>query len=198
MKPWKWETINSIGTTKFAQSSFVFLFSVPVLVRFFDESKYSAVFDFELPFSWTVLYFMSMCVGLSTTLYFWRCPDLVKRYKNYGAFQIEGRGIPYLMSELRACLKNSSNAISLKELFELVDEQFANDIYLSPNRLNASRIENEPNPLDMQLVYLMCRDVANSTYPSVRTLATLSYITGFTMFAWVVAENLFYVLKHLS
>ena len=197
MKPWKWETINKIGKTKIAKSTFVFLFVVPVLARFIVESQYADIFDVALPFSWVVLYFSAICVALSTALYFIFCPDLVKQYREFNSFQAGGRGLSFLKSELGDCLRISSRTKGLRELVDAAYEQYPDEIYHRVDTSTLNQDEQRPSPVLMQVIFWVCHDVANSTHRMIRVVAEASYILGFFLFTLVLGQNLIYVLKYI-
>jgi len=61
----------------------------PFFDKFFQEEP---ALDILLPFSWSVLFFSALAIGVANFIYVFACPTITKNYQDYEAFAKTGRG----------------------------------------------------------------------------------------------------------
>jgi hypothetical protein len=107
----------------------------PIVTRFFITwfatapliasltQKYPTIFT--LPFSWWILWLASLAYWIAFSLHAWRCPQFIKRYPNYPAYQARGHSPRWLVWEFCECWSSIHGASREKLENRLVDKNYA-------------------------------------------------------------------------
>src|SRR5687768_16444275 len=92
---WKW--LKIIPSNKIVSSSYIWLVIVPVIAKFLSYLESPLPFelggqviqlDTELPFSWKVFFLSAMFFTFGNIIFFFACPALVKRYRNFDDYAL--------------------------------------------------------------------------------------------------------------
>lgn len=211
-----WVLVNSLGKLRFSKSSYYYIVIVPIIVKALDHVKSPFYFvfgessipiNFDLPFSWYLFYFGALSIALGSLLYEIFCPEIIKNYKNYGEFLASGESDTYLDKISR---KYRDKSFSLTFIAQPYLEQKAMEkIKIQPSsRFEQERTEEFEKVVDYKhnIKYQEERkDAFNELYSEVKfsyvTIMYISfsfYILGFLAFAWVIVQNIYFVIKHLT
>lgn len=100
-----WVLVNTFGTLRISKSSYYYLLIVPILVKALEKvnNPFSFIIgeseiqlNLELPFSWYLFYFAAVSIAIGFLLYQIFCPDLIRKFRNYGEFLAAGESDIYL------------------------------------------------------------------------------------------------------
>lgn len=210
-----WVIVNSMGKLKISKSSYYYLVIVPILVKtlekinnpFFIEIGGSEMqLYFELPFSWYLFYFGAVCIAFGSILYQVFCPELIRKYRNYGEFLEAGESDAYLDSiDRKYDLNLSWTSLWEKPYIEEIKKEI---IKIEPRRIyDEPTYEERDKIIDYKynIKYQEERKnyfnklYARIKYCRIETIYSsfILYILGFSAFGWVIVQNIIFVLKHL-
>lgn len=79
---------------------FITWFATAPLVASLIE-KYPGIF--VLPFDWWILWLASLSYAISFAVHAWKCPQFIKRYPTYLAYQARGHSPRWLVWEFHSC-----------------------------------------------------------------------------------------------
>lgn len=208
-----WTLVNSLGKLKFSKSSYFYLVLVPILVKALEKIENPLNINWggsmisiqlELPFTWYVFYFGAVAIAIGSIIYLLFCPEIIKKYRNYGEFLQAGESNFYLVMVAE---KYKTDNFSLKGV-PYIEERSRKEIEKIP--ANARIIEvfqktrttvdykrnikyEEDRKNSFNLLYLKVQ------YSKIVALwiSFALYLIGFAGFAWVIIENIHYVVIHL-
>ena len=99
-----WGILRTLGNSRLVTSSIVWLFVVPIAAKLLapfagqhtlDLSWVDAdpndpiTFTIALPFSWQRFYIMSWLFLIGQVVYWFACPEIVRKYPNFGAYRAD-------------------------------------------------------------------------------------------------------------
>ncbi len=187
-----WATLEKIQKVRIVQSTYVWIFIVPVLAkalsRIEDPIKMMVFYQkFELhtslPFSWWVFYFAAISFVLANLIFIWKCPKIVKDHNDFGDFLAKKKGEAHLYYYATQ-----------------LDNQYNDFIhFLSENRLVNQFEEHERTQFDYEVkmsdAFWGIHDVHNVIRRFWRLFCTSLYAVGFILIFIVLVQNLWAVLQ---
>lgn len=108
----RWESYKFIFNITVFRYLVLWFSLVPILASLFKGvggpytialGEKSIVLAFEFPFSWQILWASSFFFFLALAIYFFRCPLFIRKYNNYGEYEIykhDSRWLVWLASEI--------------------------------------------------------------------------------------------------
>ena len=163
--------------------------------------------NLELPFSWYYFYFGAVSIALGSILYEFFCPELIKNYKNYGEFLQSGQSDEYL--------DRISNKYKISIYFlMLLDKPYIEEKTTEKIKIEPRKRYEEPTYEEYEKVVDYKHNIKyqeerknsyNKLYDQIKYkkiciiyLSFVLYSLGFSAFVWVIIENIYFVIKHLS
>lgn len=210
-----WILVNSLGKLRFSRVSYYFIVIIPILAKALDKVS-SPIFlkigdnefsiNIDLPFSWYLFYFGAVLIAIGSLLYQIFCPRIIKDYKNYGEFLAAGESDSYLekvsdeynlspfflsfiaapyleeksIEKVKVAPRSRHDEPSYKEYETVVD--YKHNIKYQEERKNAF------NKLYNEVKY---------SYKTIIYICFSLYTFGFIAFAWVIMQNISFVISHL-
>ena len=214
-----WSAFNALGRNRIVRSSYIWATLVPVLAKMLSSISRDfklPIFSLDIrlvlgvPFTWEILYYSSVCFAIATLVYAVFCPDIVKRYDKYSDFQAEGKGSDQLVSYAFGVSADRTRRVGRHRLSPIqllrFVRNFCNQRGLDPDDLTqletsahifrADTSHVHSNYQDSAFWYI--RDCSDSNSPQLRLVVEVSYAIGFMLFAWVLAQNFWFVFsQHL-
>lgn len=183
-----WEKLNAIREAKFIRSMYVWIFAVPVLAKLFqtvEDVVYLTVFrhvfevHLSLPFSWQVFFWCAVSFGLANILALIFAPNIIKENKSYSDFQVAGKGEEHLgqyTSEIKALelYRPFSRERPAFESYAVMQDDYREHL-----RKTFWELYNE----------------ANQKRFRIRIVCTVCYTLGFSLLAWLLFSNIFWVVR---
>lgn len=126
-----WFTLRRAGNSRLIKTSYFWLVFVPLAAKvlapiavnggiklpwFGNEAQYVSL---VLPFSWVAFFFMALAIAIGQAIYSVWCPDLVKRFADFGSFRLSHRGVSPLVYWSRTLLRRYSGE-RLRECFQMM------------------------------------------------------------------------------
>ncbi|MDM8540005.1 hypothetical protein QUF90_02855 [Desulfococcaceae bacterium HSG9] len=173
----RWSQLNSFGKSKILNSSYFWLFFVPIAAKLLvkvDDISIDLFYSkleicLELPFSWKLFYFSSICFSVASFIYNLKCPKLIKEFNDFNQYGITGR-----------------SGIQLKEfIFQIIKDENEIDNYL--------KYLNEKT--DVRNSFWNLREKADFMHSNYRKICALLYFSGFILFFIILCQNLLYVIS---
>jgi len=102
-----WKSISLFGNNQIINKSYVYLFLVPILAKFFSKIKSPFAFTIDnkvyemvldLPFNWIMFFLSALIFTLASIIYTFLAPSIIKENKSYGAFLIDRKGWQHIIS----------------------------------------------------------------------------------------------------
>lgn len=101
----KWDLITLAGENRLVKSSYIWLILVPVGAKFFELTESPLDFTnyvdglklkLELSFSWKLFYASAVIFSITNIIYFFVCPEIIRKYRTFESFQQDGNRISHL------------------------------------------------------------------------------------------------------
>jgi hypothetical protein len=215
----KWTTVRSIGETKFAKSSYIYLVLVPIITKIVSTVKSPLNFvifeeqislNFDISISWYVFYTATILIAIGQSIYILFCPKIIKDYSNFGEFDATGMSNEYLYSTYEDNKKKVDsldneveNIISKLNYEGPIQEQFTDSaqgirgedgFYYDKKSINIlnPRYYSHTKELFNKLYH-----VSNKLYIWLSITARVFYILGISLFVLMVIYNAVYVFSYI-
>lgn len=211
----RWSRLTEMGNSRILRTSFIWFLAVPPLANLFSrigpELQISVLgtdwtLRFDLPFSWKVFYFAAAAFTVATTLFYFRCPEIIRRYDSFAQFDAEGKGSrqvrDYFLDFLaRRRLDQVSGAVVTGYLTEFTHE------YSEPGMqgsLSDVEVEHRGHLIDLVIeshldsalvsdAFWYVRSIANRANPISAIVCGVFFLLGFGLIAVVLVQNFIYV-----
>lgn len=199
---WTWDTIKGFGEARALKASYVFLILVPLAARFLDGGPNRLIFDFlgnqvvfnlAVPFSWTVLYVSAVLASLGGVMYEMLCPNLVKEYSNFAAFEEAHRDGSHLNSNIEWLSMLQVN-VDLEVKIDRIKELYNSDPIDNRRLIESLNGDSKTRAKDFYFV----RDASNLALPLSRLTVSIAYFGAFLCLGFVVLQNIYYVFRHVG
>ncbi len=115
-----WRDLRRLGNSRLVKTSYFWVLFVPTIARWLEPfagrhtviffGKEFANFSVDLPFSWRMLWWMSLFFVIGQGLYSWWCPAVVKQFSNYGDYRAAHAGPSRLRTLFRDALSTYTHA----------------------------------------------------------------------------------------
>lgn len=184
-----WDDLNRFGKNRILQSSYVWLFVVPIAARALSVISDPLVLTgisegfrirMTLPFSWHLFYFSAVVVSIAGLIYMLMCPELIQRFNTFAEFRSEGRGIEYL----------KGYATKLKRQARTEEEGF-NSFF------RAQEVEAADPEKELPELFWRIHEEENKKFPYWRFVCFSLYFTGLLLIGGVLVQNLVFVIRQL-
>jgi len=177
-----WEKTSQIGRLKILRTSYIWLVIVPVFARAIENAPnplplpaISPDFELplELPFTWQLFYFSAVLIAIASAIYSIFCPELITKFENFSAYRAEGRGENYLLF-----YEERNGVFCLPPLKDVLDP----DASTNPDE----RLQN---------AFWHLHEYEKARRSHLSTFCYSLYVTGLLAFAFVMVQNVYYVVK---
>ena len=195
---------------RFSKNSYYLLIIIPVLVKFTSKLVNpmqvhigEIIYEFELtlPFSWMIFYFGAISIAIGTIVYTIFCPDIVKKFKNYGEFEKMGVSDEYLEKQSKNYTYDESiyNRFNSEPEFIKIPKEYPKDFkgrrgFSNTIQENIANLEYKTNRRDF---FNNIYDSASNSKQYLIYINFIFYLAGFMAFLYVISENFFYVINQL-
>lgn len=212
-----WGHLRALGNSRLVGSSIAWLFIVPIAAKLLapfagqhtlDLSWFDPGLDepiivtIALPFSWKLFYLMSWLFVIGQAVYWLACPEIVRKYANYGDYRRDHTGARKL-GAFGLVAARRSTAAALKMIMLLPRDQAKSE---SPEEVSHAVLrflhhsqESAPEGTDIRQNRVF--DVVLGAELEVRRLwfwvSGVFFAGGLVLFAWVVCEGVAEVRKLL-
>ncbi len=192
-----WDTLGKIQKIRMVQSTYVWIFIVPILAKVLskiEDSIEMVVFGQEfkfltsLPFSWWVFYFAAISFSLANVIFIWRCPSLIKDHSDLADFRAKAKSMEHLYHYLLDEEKRGRDG------YNSYDE-LAKTFHLKIDHGIASPVDEEGVQKKFKKAFWHFHDSQNVSRDISRYSCLLFYIIGFILISIVLGQNLWVVLK---
>lgn len=201
-----WSSMKRFGKNKLLQSSYVWLFFVPVVAKSLSQvSDYFPVSIFgneitlvlKLPFSWEVWFYASCWFAIASFLFSVYCPQIIRDYDRYDEFRGEGKGLSQILDALFRTEydmpRYNDDQFGLRFLaeFKTTDMPLVNGAQIDREMVKDAAIPTERLPE----AFWFIRKGADKLFPFARLVCFYSYILGFALVGILALQNIYAVLK---
>lgn len=185
---WNWEDINKIGKINLLKSIVVIFFLLPIVVQLVQEYK----LKLTIPSSWLMLYYSTFFISLATLLYSIFCPELIKKYDTFEAFQKSGRSGGYLNRAIQ--IFHSRKISNQQKMVEYLSKEFSFAHHLNEEGVR-SMIYTDIWNADKNSFWFV-HDTLNYSRVCVRALCCILYLIGFGLLAIVIIKKVLTVTAY--
>lgn len=200
----KWCDLKKIGDTKFVNSMYMWIFAVPLLVKAFeyveDEKLIFQIFQQQLPistslpFSWGMFYFSALFLALGNLIYLYKCPKIIKEHPTYQSYIAEGKKLKQLETY---CEDISFDWRALTEKIENKKERILMSKTNYVKIKGLAKYEADIDVEDPVHYFWPIHEFGDVKFLIYRRICAGFFIIGFTLFAFVVFQNLWSVVSFL-
>lgn len=211
-----WTSLSSLGRIRIFQSSYLFFVLVPIIARLLyklpedvEIRSLGAVFriSLALPFSWTMFYFSSVFFVIATSLYYVFCPQIIKDFRSFRAFQEEGRSqeaIKRLLLDSLFIVWSPTPAWVITRYNEFVEQYCSGSPYEGPITTKTTDLIGYLNDHLRSIklkedaiadAFWHIRHLPDRTRAMAREGCLFAYLFGFALLLFVVAQNFMYVWR---
>lgn len=208
----RWTRLTEMGNSRILRSSYLWFFLVPPLANLLSKlgaahtiSLFGATWTLHLglPFSWKVFYFAAAAFAVATTIFFLRCPEIVRRYRNFSEFTAEGKGArqvrDYFLDFLaRRRLDSIACLLVTGYLTDFTEEH---EGFLAPS---SQEVDGKGDLMGLVIEATLRRDMVADAFWYVRSIADranpfsailcgMFFLVGFLLVAVVLCQNFIYV-----
>jgi hypothetical protein len=180
----RWDTVGSVKDLPALRSMYIWLFIVPIAARVLDKVKSPLVMpgtegtltiNLDLPFSWQVFFFAALSASVANLIFFYACPELVRRFPTFSAFEQEGRDNAFL-------LRYSEST----------------GLALAPNEVRTLNIHDDYGRTQFQALFWRIFDHDNRKRPLLRALCLAFQGLALWGVAIVLWQNVAYVYERID
>jgi hypothetical protein len=198
-----WISLRKLGNNKIVQSAWIWSAIVPITAKLFEKVQSSVnmkIFDssFELnlhlPFSWKILFFVSVSFMVANILYKYRCPALLQETDTFRDFEGQKRSgleLDSILSRVSHGNDEEKNLIdSWRHYFAVRKNQMLT--------LNNHQGNKDITQMDSQIlpeVYHFLSNKLTYWHPKSRLFASLLYGIGFMGLVVLAIQNIYFVVK---
>ncbi len=201
-----WRKLHALGTSKVAQSSIIWVLSIPVLARLAEWLEQTTKVSFHIPANFVFMYFGAFFFAIGSVVFQLFCPTVIKVAPTFGQFLTGSHSDlelknwfhqvsllyrqsvnPRMIQQFLAILKGRQNITSAQAAELLGDKA-------GPALLNEFWGTICP-PTQRPYVYDLTANAADNARPVARFAATIAYTVGGTCLAFVPIAN-FFVMTH--
>lgn len=125
----------------------------------------------ELPFSWQLFFYSSLCFVLGNIIFMVAAPQLIKDYRDFGEYLGSRRNVEYLSRYMPRKYRRRYEKL----------EHLAG-VYTSPDNKEG------------EIIFWRIYDEVNLEYPFCRYTCASLYLFGFALFAYVAIKTILWVL----
>ncbi|MEM7611098.1 MAG: hypothetical protein AAF270_05435 [Pseudomonadota bacterium] len=192
MKATNWSTLKRVETIRLVQSMYIWLFLVPILVKFtnrIEDLISVTIFDYSfeiatgVPFSWQLFYFSAVGFVLGNLLVLIFCPRVIAENESYSSFVDQKKG--------RAHLYHYFNDIG--------DSGAKFSVLWDSDSLRSLPEEEKIRATEERKasVFWTIFNDAEVVRRHARVAAASFYAVAFGLIAFVLIQNLFFVLEQI-
>lgn len=185
----KWSWLRAVENYRVVKSMYVWLFIVPIAAKataLIEGTATFTVFQYEfqveigLPFSWEAFYFSAWAFVIGNLIVIMRCPKIIMENSDYSAFKLQGKGRTHVFSYWED-IGGSAEDFGMMWGMGQVREEY---------------IEVVRESIQADTFWTIYKDAQDFRLIG-RVLCLLSYIVGFVLIAFVLLQNLIYVVRFL-
>ncbi len=179
-----WSKINKVGNSKILKTSYYWLIIIPLFAKLLSGIKDILTFNifgveviirFSLPFSWQLFYISALLIAIADIIYTYKCPELIKEFKDYNSYQMSGRTALQLRHYALSYTLNETNV------------------------MNATRssLPSDQKELLNQEIYWNLYEYLDALFPKTRLISIGLYALGFILLGIVFYQNMLFVFNQL-
>ena len=196
--PFGWESLKMFGSNKLFQSSYFWLFFVPVIARLLKNIPETITvpiwaekltIPLTLPFSWKIFFFSSIFFSLASFIYSLRCPAIIKNYRTLDDFKAEGRTARQVVGMYRKCL------YSRRYSPDLIDEITSSFERKHCNSNLLKHVAHDSWEKYFPDLFHAARDRVDCFSPKLRGVCAGCYFVGFILLGLVAGQNIMFVIN---
>jgi hypothetical protein len=213
----RWSRLTELGSSRILRSSYLWFLAVPPLASLvsklgpdvhLDLFGSAWVLRLDLPFSWKIFYFAAAAFAIATSIFFLRCPEIVRRYSTYTQFESEGKGSrqirDYFLDFLaRRRLDQLSGVLVTNYLAEFAmeyskeaeQEELGKRTIEDKDSLLDLVMESTPRSMNVTDAFWYVHRVSDSANPLSAMACGLFFLLGFVLISVVLVQNFVYVWK---
>lgn len=189
-----WEYLKPYRKNRVLVSTTWLLLAVPLIVK----NRALLPIDFDLPFSWKILWFAALLFSVSNLIYSLRCPRIIKEFNSFPEFERTQRGLTrlnqlFIDTGLKAGVINVKRSELHTAMNELGEKFLGSGVKEGCQLSHEMTGQAELSRLSFNWVY----SIANRTGYKSRWAAFLGYHTGLILVGWVAVENICHVVAYM-
>jgi hypothetical protein len=202
-----WNSLRTLGKSSIVQSSFYWLFLVPIVARMLSEVQSPIIvrifeqshsINLTLPFSWYCLYFSALSFAIGSLLYKIYCPPIISEFENFREYLDSGGEGFRLATEIRKAIPSGF----------IQDSPIWNAFRITVRRVSGNRemadeieIERELKSIpgdELGSIFYTVRDVVNYSHPGMVRSTAFFFLIGIILLLVVLLQNISFVLIQLN
>ena len=210
-----WFNVSELGKSQVVKSMAIWMIVTPFIAKALSSTnsftlsfiKTDSPILLSLPFSWQVFFFSAVFFTIANIIYTWKCPPLIKKYKNYAEFKDTDNSMYMVINDLREHISDKVVYDNFLELGVIVSKytpsekvtlEWTSDDTSNVNwkkgidSLSHAEKENHPDIFSSLRIFL------SKLYPFWSTTCLTLYFFGFLCLGLVLVENIMYVIEHVK
>ena len=176
-----WSALRKVQNLKFVQSTYIWLFVLPIFGKFITKANNLHADLIELPFAWVCLFFSALFFTAGNIIFLFKCPNIIKENKNFGQFENEGKTSKHLSDYMADDEKS-------KEKFNTEIESFG-------RRKDDGKYDARYQYI--QKTFWALYKKQNKYFTESRKIVLFLYVTGIAAFSFVILQNICFVISNL-
>lgn len=209
-----WSAIKYLGRSKVIQSSYFWLFFVPVVAKLLSSAPdlvpitlgtVAIPVKMALPFSWKLFYLSAVFFSVASLLYEVSCPKGIKKYDNFVEYEEKGKDSSSLILAFISLYRKKSWLWPF-EMPDNTKNYFVQHLTGFQGNLNLVSRSDNKIPTDLikagipdqskKAAFYYVTDQYDASKPFSRAFACGFYLAGFLAFGAVLVENFVFVMQH--
>lgn len=209
-----WEWVRGFGNSRLMQTSYIWLFVLPVTAKTFSEIDNSVqinIFEADLPlstvlpFTWQLVFLTALSLTIANLIYMTRCPQILRLYESHDQFRKKGQTLQQVHFALKSLVWDDRTATVKSVYASLVTTYLEN---FSPAPSDQQSLEDQVLALVSDIDSQRSRNLSSSAFYWVRNVGAryhqksiaaciLFYVIGLLALAMIICENSWYVYSTL-
>ena len=194
-----WSGLAVFGNNIIVKRMYIWLLVTPVAVKILHATNEWLVITSEnsdfnaivLPFSWYRFFFAALFFTIANIVFSARSPKIIKNYRNYGEFEMT-KFSPERIWEFTKDLSSKNKKAFLDKHYL---EEPREILYIPSNDNLQLSWEGQNHIVSPRELYNDIMTAADVDFVFWRYFVLVSYALGLALFAWVLLENVLFVLK---
>ena len=103
-----WSSLKHLNNNRLITTSYYWMIITPITAKLLDNVEESVKIGelsitLSLPFSWTLFFFSATCFSFANLIFFWKCPEIIKKFENCKDYLSHKLPISYLLNHQFPC-----------------------------------------------------------------------------------------------
>jgi hypothetical protein len=197
-----WVDLRKLGNNKIVRSASVWTIVVPITAKLLESVtdviditilSHPFTFHLSLPFSWKIMFMTALAFMLANLLYEFFCPKLLKETSNYLDFSDQKRSAGELLQLLTKHVTAPNDKDKIMPWLNWLNTR---NLALTSTTATYSNYVQGNDERVLSEIYSDTVHAVSQLHFFARVITVFLYSIGFLLLAYLMGQNIYYVVEH--